>query len=61
MAAVTDNTAAIFFLPDWPGCDLTITRVMAAARVLGVPVVVDAAGRLDEPAHLKKYAQKSPT
>jgi L-seryl-tRNA(Ser) seleniumtransferase len=60
MAAVTDNTAAIFFLPDWPGCDLTITRVMAAARVLGVPVVVDAAGRLDEPSHLKKYVAERP-
>ena len=59
-AAVGDNTAAIFFLPDWPGVRVTIAEMVAIGRRRGVPVVVDAAGRLDQPGHLKAYiAQKA--
>jgi D-glucosaminate-6-phosphate ammonia-lyase len=59
-AALSDNTAALFFLPDWPGTPITIGEVAAIGRRRGVPVVVDAAGRLDQPGHLKAYiAQKA--
>ena len=59
-AALGDNTAAIFFLPDWPGVPVTIADIVAIGRRRGVPVVVDAAGRLDQPRHLKAYiAQKA--
>lgn len=59
-AALGERTAAIFFLPDWPGVNMTIAQMVAIGRRHGVPVVVDAAGRLDQPSHLKSYiAQKA--
>ena len=59
-AALGDRTAAIFFLPDWPGVRMTIADMVAIGHRHGVPVVVDAAGRLDQPGHLKTYiAQKA--
>ena len=59
-AALNEKTAAIFFLPDWPGVHMTIAEVVTIGHRHGVPVVVDAAGRLDQPSHLKAYiAQKA--
>jgi D-glucosaminate-6-phosphate ammonia-lyase len=59
-ATLTEDTAALFFLPDWPGTPITIAEVAAIGRRRRVPVVVDAAGRLDQPRHLKEYiAQKA--
>ncbi len=54
-AALTDRTAAIFLLPDRPG-DIPLRTVVEIAHRHGVPVVVDAAGRLDEPSCLQSYS-----
>jgi L-seryl-tRNA(Ser) seleniumtransferase len=59
-AAITPHTAALFFLPDWPRTTLTIADVVAVGKQYDVPVVVDAAGRLDNPAHLKEYVAQQP-
>ncbi len=75
-AAITPTTAALFFLPDWRSGTggvtpplrtggvtpplLTIADVMAVGNQHGVPVVVDAAGRLDNPHHLKEYIAQRP-
>ncbi len=59
-AAITANTAAIFFLPDWQGTPFSIADVVAIATQYGVPVVVDAAGRLDNPDNLKAYVAQQP-
>ena len=59
-AALTPQTAALFFLPDWPGTKFSIADVVAVGRERGVPVVVDAAGRLDNPLHLKHYIAQQP-
>lgn len=59
-SGISDRTAAVFFLPDWPGTHTTIADVVAIGRHHDVPVVVDAAGRLDNPANLKKYVAQKP-
>ncbi|MBI5878227.1 MAG: hypothetical protein HZB53_11310 [Chloroflexi bacterium] len=59
-AAITPQTAAVVFWPDWPGTTLTIADIVAVARPRGVPVVVDAAGRLGVPERLKAYVAQKP-
>lgn len=59
-AAINAQTAAVVFWPDWPGTALTIAEVIAVARPRGVPVIVDAAGRLDVPERLKVYVAQQP-
>jgi L-seryl-tRNA(Ser) seleniumtransferase len=54
-AAIGEKTAAVFFLPDRPG-DLPLKTVVAIAHRHGVPVVVDGAGRLDDPSCLRSYS-----
>lgn len=58
--AIGERTAAIFYLPDWHGSPLTLAEAVQVGRVHGVPVVVDAAGRLDNPHHLKRYVSERP-
>ena len=59
-AALTPQTAAVVFWPDWPGAALTIADIVAVARPRGVPVIVDAAGRLDVPERLRAYVAQKP-
>ena len=54
-AAISDKTVAIFFLPDWPRGEITLEEAVAIGRRHHLPVVVDAAGRLDNPANLRAY------
>ncbi|MCA1555021.1 MAG: aminotransferase class V-fold PLP-dependent enzyme, partial [Chloroflexi bacterium] len=58
--AIGENTAAIFFLSEWTGTTFSIADVVSVARQFGVPVVVDAAGRLDNPHHLTEYVAQRP-
>lgn len=52
-AAIDEGTAAILYLP-WPNGNLALADVVEVAHRHGVPVVVDAAGRCDEPANLTR-------
>jgi L-seryl-tRNA(Ser) seleniumtransferase len=54
-AAINERTVAIFFFPDRPGDMLSLEEVVAIGHRHGVPVVVDGAGRLDEPGCLQSY------
>ncbi len=54
-AAITEKTAAIFFLPDRPGDMVSLEEAVRIGHKHGVPIVVDAAGRLDEPSCLRSY------
>ncbi len=58
-AAITDQTAAIFFMPDWGG-PVTLADAVRVGRRHDVPVVVDASGRLDEPHRLRDYVATGP-
>lgn len=53
-AAFNDLTAAILFLPGQED-RLSLTDVMTVARRHRVPVIVDAAGRCDEPRNLTRF------
>jgi D-glucosaminate-6-phosphate ammonia-lyase len=53
-AAINEHTAAILHLP-WTEGKLPIAAVVQVAHAHGIPVVVDAAGRCDEPANLTKF------
>ncbi|MEZ4860346.1 MAG: aminotransferase class V-fold PLP-dependent enzyme [Caldilineaceae bacterium] len=53
-AAITPATAAILHLP-WQEDKLALEDVVQLAHRHGIPVVVDAAGRCDEPANLTKF------
>lgn len=55
-AAITNKTAAIFFLPDWPRGKITLETAVAIGQKHHIPIVVDAAGRLDEPGNLQAYS-----
>jgi L-seryl-tRNA(Ser) seleniumtransferase len=52
-SAIDEGTAAILYLP-WPHGNLALADVVEVAHRRGVPVVVDAAGRCDEPANLTR-------
>lgn len=53
-AAINDQTAAILHLP-WQERKLALADVVQLAHQHGLPVVVDAAGRCDEPANLTQF------
>ena len=53
-AAITDQTAAILFLP-WGRGGITLPEVVEMARSHGIPVVVDGAGRLEDPDNLRAF------
>jgi D-glucosaminate-6-phosphate ammonia-lyase len=53
-AAISDQTAAILFLP-WNRGGITLADVVAVARQHKIPVVVDSSGRLDEPENLQAH------
>jgi len=53
-AAITDQTVAILHLP-WNEDKLALEDVVQLAHKHGLPVVVDAAGRCDEPANMAKF------
>jgi L-seryl-tRNA(Ser) seleniumtransferase len=53
-AAINPQTAAILHLP-WHESQLAVDAVVQLAHQHGLPVVVDAAGRCDEPANLTKF------
>lgn len=53
-AAINGQTAAILHLP-WQESKLAIGDVVQLAHRHGLPVVVDAAGRCDEPANLTQF------
>ncbi len=63
-SAIGAVTAAIFFLPDWTMGGATpplqMVDVIAVGKRRHVPVVVDAAGRLDNPLNLKAYIAQKP-
>ena len=54
LAAFNDRTAAILYLP-WHEDQLALTDVVSVARRHQVPVIVDAAGRCDEPRNLTRF------
>lgn len=54
-AAINQQTAAIFFLPDWPQGGLSLAAAVEIGRKHRIPVVVDGAGRLDVPENLRRY------
>jgi D-glucosaminate-6-phosphate ammonia-lyase len=53
-AAINDKTVAILFLP-WNRGGITLPEVVEVARAHNIYVVVDAAGRLDEPDNLQAF------
>ena len=53
-AAITDQTVAILHLP-WPNGKITLAETVAVGRRHGVPVVVDGAGKLDNPDNLRNF------
>ncbi|MCA1554942.1 MAG: aminotransferase class V-fold PLP-dependent enzyme, partial [Chloroflexi bacterium] len=59
-SAIGADTAAIFFLPEWTGTTMSIAEVVAIGKRRHTPVVVDAAGRLDNPHNLKAYIAQKP-
>jgi D-glucosaminate-6-phosphate ammonia-lyase len=56
-AAITDQTVAILFLP-WNRGGITLPQVVEVARAHNIPVVVDGAGRLDEPSNLQNFIRE---
>ena len=54
-AAINEKTAAIYFLPDQPGDMITLQDAVRIGHRHSVPVVVDAAGKLDDPSCLRSY------
>lgn len=53
-AAITDQTVAIFVFPEWKG-GISLAQTVEVGKRRGIPVVVDASGRLDEPRRLWDY------
>lgn len=53
-SAITDQTAAVLYLP-WNEGDATLAEVVEVAHARNVPVVVDGAGRLDQPDSLRAF------
>lgn len=51
-AAISDKTVAILHLP-WPKGKITLAETVAVARKHNLPVVVDGAGKEDNPANLR--------
>jgi len=54
-AAINERTAAIFVLPDWPQGNLSLEAAVQVGQKRQIPVVVDGAGRLDQPENLRRY------
>jgi D-glucosaminate-6-phosphate ammonia-lyase len=64
-AAITDQTVAILFLPwnailflPWNRGGISLADVVAVAHDHQIPVVVDGAGRLDEPSNLQNFIRE---
>jgi L-seryl-tRNA(Ser) seleniumtransferase len=53
-AAITDQTVALLHLP-WPQGQITLAETVAVGRAHGIPVVVDGAGKLDNPDNLRAF------
>ena len=53
-AAITDKTVAVLYLP-WPRGGITLGAVAAVAHQHRIPVVVDGAGRCDEPENIRAF------
>ena len=53
-AAINDQTIAILHLP-WPNGRITLTETVVVGRKHGIPVVVDGAGKLDNPENLRAF------
>lgn len=53
-AAITEQTVAILHLP-WPQGKITLAETVAVGRKHGIPVVVDGAGKLDNPDNLRAF------
>ena len=53
-AAINDQTVAILFLP-WNVGGITLPEVVEVARAHNIYVVVDSAGRLDDPSNLQNF------
>ena len=53
--ALSDKTACVLFVPDMLKSKLVLGEVIAAAHDRGIPVVVDAAGREDNPDALQRF------
>ena len=53
-AAINEQTVAILFLP-WNRGGITLPEVVEVAHAHNIYVVVDAAGRLDEPSNLQNF------
>ena len=58
--AINEQTAAILFLADWAGDRVSLGEVVSIGHRYGVPVVVDASGRLDDPRCLTSYIAAGP-
>ena len=56
-AAINDQTVAILFLP-WNRGGITLPEVVEVAHAHNIYVVVDAAGRLDEPSNLQNFIRE---
>lgn len=56
-SAINEQTVAILFLP-WNRGGITLPDVVTVARAHNIPVVVDAAGRLDEPSNLQNFIRQ---
>ena len=54
-AAITERSVAIFFVADWPSGELSLEEVVEIGRAHQLPVVVDGAGKLDDPDNLRAY------
>ena len=54
-AAINEKTAAIFFFPDRPGDMISLEEAVRIGHKHDIPIVVDAAGKLDEPSCLQSY------
>lgn len=56
-AAINEQTAAILFLP-WNRGGITLPDVVAVGHAHNIPVIVDGAGRLDEPSNLQNFIRE---
>ncbi|MEM7030306.1 MAG: aminotransferase class V-fold PLP-dependent enzyme [Chloroflexota bacterium] len=54
-AALSDQTVALFFVPGHPQAGVSLEQMVAIGRQANMPVVVDGAGRLDDPTNLQGF------
>jgi D-glucosaminate-6-phosphate ammonia-lyase len=56
-ASLSDQTACVLYVPDMAKSRLALDETIAAAHARNIPVVVDAAGREDDPDGLYRYVR----